>query len=95
MDIAGTLTLMWLDELRHENRLSRSSFQERVAPSDTPRKDTGFTREELTRLADKTLELRQELATTVRRIDPVEYTDERIQELLNQVRKNKNNKGAR
>ena len=80
---------MWLEDLQRENRLSRHAFHEHRADPDRQRHDMGLTRQELARLALKTQELREELAATVRRVDPSEYSAERIQKLLTAAKQNR------
>ena len=79
---------MWLRDLKRENDGAQGSA---AAPlSNDPalhRERHGLSRQELDRLVQRTQELREELTATIHHVDPSEYSDERIQQLLVQARK--------
>ncbi len=78
---------MWLDELKEKNREGHRTIHMPVRPPTPAQERHGLNRKEHARLAEKTQELREELAAEVRRIDPKEYTEERIQNLLAQTQR--------
>lgn len=87
---------MWLEELKLENKLSNRLRPEYDGGQDTPQKADLLTKDELARLTQKSQALHDELATTVRHIDPAEYSEERVHALLAEARlAGGNRKGSR
>ncbi len=79
------LAVMWLEELKLENKLSNRLRPEYDGGQDTPQKADLLTKDELARLSQRAQALHDELATTVRHIDPAEYSEERVHALLTEA----------
>ncbi len=83
---------MWLHDLKRKNTggpLSSTSTSLSPPAEALHKQRHGLSRQELDRLTQKTQELREELTAAVRHVDPSEYSDERIQQLLTQARRNR------
>ena len=81
---------MWLHDLKRKNAGSPLSSTTPASTTEPLHKQRhGLSRQELDRLIRKTQELRDELTAAVRHVDPSEYSDERIQQLLAEARKHR------
>ena len=79
---------MWLRDLKRENVGKQDSATSPLADAQPLHKQRyGLSRLELDRLIQRTRELRDELTAGIHHIDPAEYSDERIQQLLAQAKK--------
>lgn len=83
---------MWLRDLKHKNKLSEHPrLEEPLFLDDVSVGEREFclTKEEHGQLKEAEQALQRELALGVRHIDPAEYSDERIERLLEQASQNR------
>ncbi len=79
---------MWLEELKQQNLLALGHTQSKQAEPPPKTDERQLTGEEHQRLKQGMQSLYEELAASVKHIDPSEYTEDRIQGLLEQARVN-------
>ena len=77
---------MWLHDLKQQNRNPQPRSQ--ASDQEPPIRADHLTDEEHIRLKEKTQALHNELAASVKHIDPAEYTESRVHQLLEQAHQN-------
>lgn len=79
---------MWLRDLKRENGGEPAAATSPLSNGQALHKERhGLSRQEMDRLVQRTQALRDELTASIHHVDPTEYSDDRIQQLLAQARK--------